>query len=183
MHKSNSTYLTDLDVSRAKVLSNVFRQGFEHHRRRGETVPHPVLGGVQCDFKRPIRPYQKYEVISRILTWDEKWIWVGSWFVSMPKNGGRTVFACCISKVVWKEGRRTVPPWESFRRSGLLSTFGHAACGGSVGVDDKEAMCFEADIAMIDLKRVQGLGMARDVEFLMETIERENAGNTPQNAR
>lgn len=40
-----------------------------------------MLGGVSCTFRRAIKPYQRYEVWSRILCWDRKWVYIVSHFV------------------------------------------------------------------------------------------------------
>ncbi len=40
-----------------------------------------MLGGVSCNFRREIKPYEGFEIWSRILTWDDKWIYVVGHFV------------------------------------------------------------------------------------------------------
>lgn len=40
-----------------------------------------MLGSVSCTFRREIKPYQRYEVWSRILCWDRKWVYIVSHFV------------------------------------------------------------------------------------------------------
>jgi hypothetical protein len=40
-----------------------------------------ALGGVSCTFRREIKPYEKYEIWSRVLCWDEKWLYIVSHFV------------------------------------------------------------------------------------------------------
>ncbi|OBT54284.1 hypothetical protein VE04_05725 [Pseudogymnoascus sp. 24MN13] len=40
-----------------------------------------MLGGVHCSFKREIKPYEKYEMWSRMLAWDRKWLYVVTHFV------------------------------------------------------------------------------------------------------
>jgi hypothetical protein len=39
------------------------------------------LGGVMCSFKREIGMYQSYEMWSRLLCWDRKWLYVITHFV------------------------------------------------------------------------------------------------------
>ncbi len=84
MHKSNSTYLADLDIARGHHVFTVFRTGFKKYGPQGEhgKAPFfPALGGVSCTFKREIKPYVKYEVWTRVLSWDSKWLYVVSHFV------------------------------------------------------------------------------------------------------
>lgn len=40
-----------------------------------------MLGAVHCSFKKEIAPYEPYEMWSRILCWDRKWIYVVTHFV------------------------------------------------------------------------------------------------------
>jgi hypothetical protein len=46
---------------------------------------HPIfglaLGAVSCSFKRELKPYESYELWTRVLTWDEKWIYIVTHFV------------------------------------------------------------------------------------------------------
>ena len=39
------------------------------------------LGGVSCQFRKEIKPYEKFEVWTRVLCWDVKWIYIISHFV------------------------------------------------------------------------------------------------------
>lgn len=40
-----------------------------------------ALGAVSCSFKRELKPYESYELWTRVLTWDEKWIYIVTHFV------------------------------------------------------------------------------------------------------
>lgn len=55
------------------------------------------LGGVSCLFRKEIKPYEKFEVWTRILAWDQKWLYVICHFV---KPGGV------------KPKRYTLQPWR-----------------------------------------------------------------------
>ncbi|EPS26283.1 hypothetical protein PDE_01219 [Penicillium oxalicum 114-2] len=139
VHKSNSTFYADLDLSRLELLMTLFKDAitplspratlasehaFSRRNRRRPLIA--ALGGVACLFRREIKPYQKYEVVTRVLTWDEKWLYLVSYFV---KPGGAKgsqiaedkIFASAISRYVFKKGRQTVTPAEVMRHSGLLS--------------------------------------------------------------
>ena len=66
--------------------------------------------------------YEGYEVRSRVLGWDKKWLLIGSWFLKKRKgkNGEEVVLASTLSKYVVKKGRFTVAPERMFRAAGLL---------------------------------------------------------------
>lgn len=83
MHKSNSTYLTDLDMARGYHMYSIFRVGTREYTRRGgrEGTFSPALGGVTLSFRREIGPFQKYDIWTRLVSWDAKWLYLVSHFV------------------------------------------------------------------------------------------------------
>ncbi|KAH6682811.1 hypothetical protein B0J14DRAFT_468207 [Halenospora varia] len=88
LHKSNSSYFADIDIARTHLVCTLFSKGIEH--MRGGTAAHTgtknplfglALGAVSCSFKRELKPYETYEIWSRVLSWDEKWIYIVTHFV------------------------------------------------------------------------------------------------------
>ncbi|KAJ5934363.1 hypothetical protein N7466_003910 [Penicillium verhagenii] len=86
LHKSNSTYFTDLDASRSHLLSylclggvSVVDRELVADGKRG--IMAAIIGSVTTSFKKEIRIFQQYEVWSRILTWDQKWLYIVTHFV------------------------------------------------------------------------------------------------------
>ncbi|KAF2420012.1 hypothetical protein EJ08DRAFT_598624 [Tothia fuscella] len=159
-HKSNSTYFTDLDISRTHLVTALLKQGIRGEKRReamteeewfaAATEPGNLLialGAVSCHFHREIAPYRRYEIWTRLLTWDRKWLYIVSHFVeagafvpegyalqpwkkvrgkwedlseSDRKALERKVFASSIAKYVVKKGRLTVPPEMALERAMML---------------------------------------------------------------
>lgn len=156
-HKSNSTYLSDFDVARSHLMSHLIaRSGHlaaRNHKTRLVMDPSnpskPARGGfgigigaVHCAFKREIKPYQRYEMWSRIMSWDRKWLFIVTHFVEkgavLPRSWdaqgfGRTrktpgtpqawekkVFATAVTAYVFKLGRLTIHPAIMLGASGLL---------------------------------------------------------------
>ena len=85
LHKSNGTFFTDLDIARGHHIYCLFRVGVKKYEspksKTNSTELSPgrfimALGGVTCTFKREIKPYRKYEIWTRVLSWDEKWVYV-----------------------------------------------------------------------------------------------------------
>jgi hypothetical protein len=106
-----------------------------------------ALGAVTCQFHREIPPYQRYEIWTRLLTWDRKWMYIVSHFVEndafrptgyslQPGRKGskkvghlteedramlkRKIFASSVAKYVVKKGRLTIPPELVLERSQML---------------------------------------------------------------
>ena len=40
-----------------------------------------ILGGTSCTWHREIKPYQPYELWTRVISWDDKWLYVVTHFV------------------------------------------------------------------------------------------------------
>ncbi|KAK8073476.1 hypothetical protein PG994_004375 [Apiospora phragmitis] len=159
LHKSNSTYFADLDVSRSHLASHLLARGCrqladnEHtHLVMDPRDPHQpargrfgvMLGAVACNFKREIRPFAGYEMWTRVLSWDRKWLYMVTHFVEKGavrprswaaedfglthddgKHAGeqdweKKVYASAVSKYVFKIGRLTVHPAIVIGASGLL---------------------------------------------------------------
>jgi len=160
LHKSNSTYFADLDISRAHLAGHLLARGAQALGENAKTklVWDPrnptepakgsfavMLGAAHTTFKREIKPYQPYEIWTRVLSWDQKWFYMVSYFVvkgavkprswdaspstsfgptrftqSKPADWEKSVFAVSVSKYVFKIGRLSVHPAIVMGASGLL---------------------------------------------------------------
>lgn len=125
LHKSNSTYFSDMDVSRLQLATCLFKRGLHKLQFNPQE---PLLknqkpgrfgiyfGGVQCSFRREIKPGQSAEIWSRVLAWDGKWLYLVTHFVEAGaekpkgywlqpwKKGGKAKAAEANGHI---EGRRT----------------------------------------------------------------------------
>ncbi|EAW07612.1 acyl-CoA thioesterase [Aspergillus clavatus NRRL 1] len=138
-HKSNSTYFSDLDIARTALVTRLYSPGasivsreldaelLEASQRDGTKPPkrrgiYVALGSVYCSFKREIKPFELYEMESKVIAWDQKWMYVMTFFLrpASRKGGEKTLFATAVSKYVVKKGRLTVPPERVLRASGFL---------------------------------------------------------------
>lgn len=159
LHKSNSTYFADLDVARAHYVGSVIRTGLQRLNAGDEEgLPAEVkavkgkyyvaLGAVGCFFQREIAPLGRFEVYTRILSWDRKWLYLVSHivkkgaikpdsYVLQPWKTGKKdqksakktdeqedlrkhIYATSIARYVVKKGRLTVNPEIILERSRLL---------------------------------------------------------------
>ena len=98
MHKSNSTYFADLDISRSHLTTHLFspamfRIGDNAKTKlvldkEGKVVKGSFgmgMGSVFCSFRKEIAPLQAYEMWSRILSWDRKWLYIITHYVVKGK--------------------------------------------------------------------------------------------------
>lgn len=146
IHKSNSTYITDLDVSRAHLSGLLFAPILL--RIRSSMHCNLIVSAISCTFHREIKPFQPYEIWTRVASWDDKWIYMVTHFVDSSKFWPRCylmqahpsinskqmrpavpdkqdphehVFASAVTRMVFKRGRLTVPPKRALEVCGLLS--------------------------------------------------------------
>lgn len=121
MHKSNSTYLSDLDVGRSRLLLSLLRPGLTRLTKEHKKTCNIVLGGVSLNFRKAIPPLASYRMVSRVLCWDRKWLYIATEFRE-PGEGRKVVYATALARYVVKAGGRvTVPPEKLIEAAGLLS--------------------------------------------------------------
>ncbi|RMZ80272.1 hypothetical protein DV738_g2848, partial [Chaetothyriales sp. CBS 135597] len=128
MHKSNSTYFIDLDESRTALVAKIYGPGMRNGGEQAlEREGYPgrisvILGSVHTTFHKEIKGYERYEVRSRVLGWDKKWVVIISFFIRPAKRRGgkEELLASSLSKYVVKKKRFTVSPDRCLRESGLL---------------------------------------------------------------
>lgn len=125
MHKSNSSYFSDLDINRSHLIAHLIKKSLQIQKKQGQRPMYVALAGVTALFRREIKPFEKYEMRSRVLAWDGKWLFVVSHFLKTGKqkqgeDPQKRIFASCLSKYVFKAGRKTIPPDEVLTLSGLI---------------------------------------------------------------
>jgi hypothetical protein len=182
-------------------VCTLFAKGISHFRG-GTSVITPsdkplfglALGAVSCSFKRELKPYESYEIWSRILSWDEKWIYIVTHFVrkdtvkprkyalyptqnraakgiqektsdASTKNlEASNIVATALSKCVFKSGRMTVSPALMLKESGLL-TIGSEMTDKAVDDTSLPASCGSSD---------SGIDMGSEIgEQMLGRVERE----------
>lgn len=157
IHKSNSSYSSDLDIARTHLFAHLIKKSLAKHHRAGKPL-YVALAGVNILFRKEIKPFEKYQIDTRVLAWDEKWFWVVSHFVEVDgakskrktgSNGSavassplgdRKIFASCLSKYVFKSGRITVRPEVVLRESGLLPDRPEGSSGLASGTSSPPAV-------------------------------------------
>ncbi|MFM9974964.1 MAG: acyl-CoA thioesterase [Beijerinckiaceae bacterium] len=95
IHMNNGRYLTIMDLGRVDLL---VRTGlFSEARRRGWF---PVVGSVQIDYKRSLNPFQRYDLKTRVLGWDERWFVMEQVFV----RDGKAVASAVLKAMILSRG-------------------------------------------------------------------------------
>ncbi len=71
LHMTNARYLSMMDLGRTDLL---IRGGMLGLVKRERWLP--VVGSIDIQFRRPLRPFQRFTLKSRLLCWDEKWLYL-----------------------------------------------------------------------------------------------------------
>ncbi len=97
MHMTNSRYHSFMDLSRIDFM---IRNGAWGRVRAAGL--YPVLSFSSIRFRRPIRPFQKFAVTSRVVSWDERWIYLEHKVLAGGDTAAITILKCTFLS---KEGR------------------------------------------------------------------------------
>ena len=71
LHMNNARYLSFMDLGRTDLL---LRAGMLQTMRRERWMP--VVGRIDIMFRRPLLPFRRFSLKSRLLCWDEKWLYL-----------------------------------------------------------------------------------------------------------
>jgi acyl-CoA thioesterase FadM len=71
IHMNNARYLALMDVGRVDLIlrSGMWRAMWRNHWQA-------VLAGSIVRYRRPLKPFQKMQMVSRLIGWDEKWFYI-----------------------------------------------------------------------------------------------------------
>ena len=111
LHLNNARYLSLMDIGRFEMLSRAgMLRGFARNRW------YPIVGAVMLRFRRSLDPWQKFELRTRIVGWDEKWFYLEQRF----ERAGE-LHAYGLVRAVIRSAGATVPT------TAVLSAFGYSA--------------------------------------------------------
>lgn len=98
-HMNNGRFLTVMDLGRLDLIART---------PLGKTVVkfrwQPVVASALLRYFRPLKPFQKYQLRTRVIGWDEKWFFVEQRF---ERNG--ELIAIGLVKGLFRDRRGNVP--------------------------------------------------------------------------
>lgn len=77
MHMTNARYLSFMDLGRTDLI---LRTGLARVMMRHKLQA--VIGGTMVRFRRSLAPFQRFEVHSRLIAWDDRWLYIEQVFYS-----------------------------------------------------------------------------------------------------
>ena len=96
---NNAAMMTITEMGRIDLM---IRTGFIKHVRRNKLyVP---LASISAQFRRPLKRFQKFQLKTQLIYWDEKWIYISHRIVCEEK-----IIAVALAKCTVKKGRERIP--------------------------------------------------------------------------
>ncbi len=111
LHMNNGRYFTVMDLGRIDLM---IRTGVVRWMWRQKWTP--VVGSETMRFRRALKPFQPYRLKTRVLCWDERWVFLEQRFESEAGE----LAALGIVKAVLTAERRTLRPKEALKIMGML---------------------------------------------------------------
>ncbi len=100
LHLTNGRYFSLLDIARVEHLARI--KLIWPLLKRGWL---PVLNATEMTFIRPIAPLRKFDIVTRIVTWDDKYLYLEQRFESPG-----TLHAVSLARAAFVCKRELVPP-------------------------------------------------------------------------
>lgn len=122
-HLNNGCYLTFMDLGRVHLPAQIGLLG-ELWRRHWA----PVLSAAEINFIRPIQPFQKFDLVTRLLTWDEKYFYTEKRFAA----GGRLCAVALVKGLFLHRRERVQSRSGAGRAAHRHCGAGHAGGGASL---------------------------------------------------
>lgn len=109
LHMTNARYPALMDLGRVDFI---LRSGAWRLMRRDRMGI--VLGGMALRFRRPLAPFERFSLTTRLLGWDEKWLYVEQVF-----TGQKGVACVAVARKAFVKAGKAVPAIEVFAKAGL----------------------------------------------------------------
>ncbi len=109
VHMNNVRYLALMDLARLDVL---VRAGL--YRPLGHRGRWPVVGSTLVRYRRSLQPFQRFQLHTRVLGWDDRWFF----FEQRFESGGQ-IHCTCLSRGMFRSAEGTVAPALALEEAGF----------------------------------------------------------------
>lgn len=106
MHMNNSRYQTVMDLGRVDFI---FRTGLYQEMKKIKAMP--VLSTAKMRYRIPLAPFQQYDLETRMVCWDDKWLYIEHRFIIAKGERAGVIAAIGLVKGAFysRETKETVP--------------------------------------------------------------------------
>lgn len=75
-HKNNATYFTELDLCRTECTLNALHRYFKLAVMKKKSLTYIPLASICNHFMKETKPFENYEMRTKIVGWGDKWLWL-----------------------------------------------------------------------------------------------------------
>lgn len=106
LHMNNGRYLTIMDLGRFDLI---LRTGLLRLMVKQRSVP--ILAAATIRYRLPLDPFQKYHLDTRVVCWDDKWMFIEQRFIHADGDKAGAVAAIGLVRGSFfdKNTKKTVP--------------------------------------------------------------------------
>jgi acyl-CoA thioesterase FadM len=111
LHMNNGRYLALMDLGRLDLAlrGGLFRPAWQGRWR-------PVLGSATIRFRRSLRPFQRFELRTRLLCWDHRWFVFEQRF-----EADGELYAVALARGLFTSAQGTVAPAQTLAAVGITT--------------------------------------------------------------
>ena len=109
IHMNNGRYLSLMDLGRVDMA---LRSGIYQTALRRRWMP--VIGSAMVRFRRSLGPFQKFELRTRLVGWDDRWF-----FFEQRFESGDVLYALAQVRATFRSKGRALPPAEVLTAGGV----------------------------------------------------------------
>ena len=131
VHMNNAKYLAVMDLGRTDWIVRSGGWRLMIHEKMS-----PVVGGAMVRYRRSLKLFQRYDLKTRLLGWDDRWLYIEQ---TMECRDGIACIA--VQRTTFTKKGKLVPPQE------LAGLLGHDAA--AMPAPDWTQAWSETDIAMV----------------------------------
>lgn len=115
-HMNNGRYLTIMDLGRFDLI---LRTGLLHLMIKQKSVP--ILASATIRYRLPLDPWQKFHLDTRVVCWNDKWMFIEQQFIYVtgPRAGAVAAIGLVKGSFWDKSTKGTVPTQKLLDRLGL----------------------------------------------------------------
>ena len=109
MHMNNGRYLTIMDLGRMDL---VLRTGLFRVMMKQKCIP--VLSAVKMRYRMPLHLFEKYDLVTRVICWDDKWVYMEQRFViAKGKRKGATAAIALLKGGFYDRVNKSTVPTQT----------------------------------------------------------------------
>jgi acyl-CoA thioesterase FadM len=111
VHMNNAKYLAVMDLGRTDWIVRSGGWRLMIHEKMS-----PVVGGAMVRYRRSLKLFQRYDLKTRLLGWDDRWL-----YIEQVMECAEGIACIAVQRTTFTKNGKLVPPVELAAKLGLTS--------------------------------------------------------------